>query len=76
MPRESKVQLYTRLVHEQQKWIAEHGGDLAGYVENYGSANDPNKSGNGGEAIFSADNNALLEYENKLKKALQRKKVA
>ena len=40
---------------KQLKWIAEHGGDQAGYVARYGRATDPNKYGNGGEAIYLAD---------------------
>lgn len=46
-------------VAEQVQWIAEHGGSLAGYVERYGSANDAEHHGDGGEAIYFADLNEL-----------------
>ena len=41
------------------KWFEDHGGCLSGYVERYGSKDDPNHYGNGGEAIFKADYDAL-----------------
>jgi hypothetical protein len=28
-------QLWVKIVQEQQRWIAEHGGDLIGYLANY-----------------------------------------
>jgi hypothetical protein len=28
-------------IADQEDWIAEHGGSLAGYVERYGSGDDP-----------------------------------
>jgi len=40
---------------DQQRWIEEHGGTLAGYVARYGSKDDPDHYGNGGEAIYAAD---------------------
>ena len=62
------------LVAEQKLWILEHGGDLAGYIKKYGSANDADKcalrfksrSGKGGEAIYQADINELRRLENRL----------
>lgn len=48
-----------RKIDEQRKWIEDHGGDLAGYVERYGSADDPDHYGDGGEAIYAADRGAL-----------------
>lgn len=42
-------------VREQRAWIAEHGGSRAGYVARYGAATDPDRLGDGGEAIYSAD---------------------
>lgn len=56
-----------RRVNEQREWISAHGGDIAGYVKRYGAATDPNKYGNGGEAIYAADKAALDEYEARLK---------
>lgn len=52
-----------QLIQEQRDWIAEHGGDLAGYVERYGSKDDPRHYGDGGEAIYKADTDALRELE-------------
>ncbi len=40
---------------EQQKWVEDHGANLSGYVRHYGSKNDPDHYGNGGEAIYAAD---------------------
>lgn len=50
-----------REVAAQEKWIAEHGENLPGYIAHYGSASDPCHYGNGGEAIYAADMNALTE---------------
>lgn len=50
--------LYQRL-GEQLRWIAEHGGDEAGYVARYGSVHDAKHYGCGGEAIYKADTDAL-----------------
>ena len=44
-------------VIEQAHWIMDHGGDLPGYIKHYGSKDDPNHYGDGGEAIFEADVN-------------------
>jgi hypothetical protein len=40
---------------EQQKWVHDHGATVVGYVIRYGSKNDPDHYGNGGEAIYAAD---------------------
>lgn len=53
-------------VDHQREWIAEHGGDLAGYVKRYGANDDPNKYGAGGPAIYEADKAALDKYEARL----------
>ncbi len=55
---------------DQSKWIASHGGDLAGYVRRYGSVNEPLHYGDGGEAIYAADIGAM---ERLMKVALRRK---
>lgn len=55
-------------IEEQIKWIEEHGGDEAGYVRRYGSRNDPNHYGDGGEAIFAADNQA---YQNLIQRGFR-----
>lgn len=44
----------------QHKWIEAHGGSMAGYVERYGSKDDAEHSGDGGEAIYTADRNHLF----------------
>ena len=56
-------------VEAQKRWIAEHGGNLAGYVERYGVPGHPDCYGNGGAAIYAADTAALAEYERQLTKA-------
>ena len=52
---ETKLQNAERLIDEQMQWIAEHGGDLEGYVKIYGSRDDPEPYGDGGEKIYEAD---------------------
>jgi hypothetical protein len=52
-----------RQVHDQRQWIEEHGGSLTSYLERYGSRDDPDHYGDGGEAIYAADLGALHEYE-------------
>jgi len=42
-------------IADQETWIRECGGDLAGYIANYGSKDDPDHYGDGGEAIYAAD---------------------
>jgi hypothetical protein len=46
-------------LHAQEEWVAEHGGTLEAYVKRYGSITDEHHYGNGGEAIFAADQAAL-----------------
>jgi hypothetical protein len=54
----------TRLIQEQRKWIDDHGGCLAAYVERYGTAADPAHCyGNGGEAVYKADRDELSRLE-------------
>ena len=50
-------------VARERSWIEEHGGDLAGYVQRYGSKDDPEHYGDGGEAIYKADLAKLRELE-------------
>ena len=42
-------------IEQQRKWIDDCGGTLAGYIKRYGSKDDPDKYGYGGEAIYNAD---------------------
>jgi hypothetical protein len=54
------------LLVEQQAWINEHGGNLAGYTELYGSINDDEHHGDGAEAIYAADVQELRVRESKV----------
>ena len=56
----------------QRKWFADHGGSLYAYVERYGSVDDEECYGNGGESIYQADKDALDLAE---KKGLEAEKV-
>ncbi len=40
---------------DQEEWVASHGGCEAAYVARYGSKDDPQHYGDGGEAIYAAD---------------------
>jgi hypothetical protein len=40
---------------EERKWMAEHGETVEAYVLRYGSKDDPEHYGDGGEAIYAAD---------------------
>lgn len=53
-------------IAEQKKWIAEHGGDLGGYIKRYGVPGTEHCYGNGGNAIYHADINELHRLEAKL----------
>lgn len=59
----NREDFWTKLTADQRRWIAEHGGNLAGYVERYGSKDDPDHYGDGGEAIYEADIAALRRYQ-------------
>lgn len=50
----------------QERWIHDHGANLAGYIERYGSKDSPTHFGEGGEAIFAADMQALEDLRAKL----------
>ncbi len=64
-----RVERLRRDVEEQKEWIAEHGGHLAGYVDRYGSKDDPKHYGDGGEAIYEADMGELRRRERLLEAA-------
>ena len=49
------------LLYAQEEWMAEHGGDLHGYVKRYGSGMDPVHHGDGGELIYEADYQRLIQ---------------
>jgi hypothetical protein len=52
-----------QMIAEQEAWIASHGTTLAGYIARYGSKDDADHYGNGGEAIYKADTNALRQLQ-------------
>jgi hypothetical protein len=64
--RQSKREFLERELESQRVWVREHGGDLAGYVLRYGSKDDPEHYGDGGEAIFAADSAHLRDLEEKV----------
>ena len=61
--RETKQAKAMRYVEEQRAWMREHGWSRAGYIARYGSVNDPEHYGAGGEAIYAADREALDRLE-------------
>ncbi len=50
-----------RVAAEQRQWFDDHGGCLEAYERRYGAAHRPDGKdyGNGPEAIYSADRDAL-----------------
>ena len=60
------AKFWIRHCDRQRKWVAEHGGNRAGYVARYGGY------GNGGSAIYDEDK---AELDNAEKKAESAKKV-
>ena len=46
-------------IADERKWIKECGETLAGYIARYGSKDDAEHYGDGGEAIYKADTDAL-----------------
>jgi hypothetical protein len=48
---------------EERRWMSEHGDNLGAYILRYGSKNDPEHYGNGGEAIYAADKAKMDEAE-------------
>ena len=56
--------LWKKLVREQEEWIAEHGGNLAGYVESYAGCHG--RSIETATAIYEADTAALADYKRRL----------
>lgn len=71
MARRTRLETAADAVNEQRRWIAEHGGDEAGYVARYGDsgvdpalpASEGGRDGLGGQAIYAADLAALARYE-------------
>jgi len=61
------MQRHQKMLHDQKKWIEDHGGDLAGYITRYGGDGQGFKYGEGGRAIYQADMARLQEIEEALK---------
>jgi hypothetical protein len=57
----STLALLLEAVQAQQAWMTEHGGTRSGYIARYGSVDNSNHYGNGGDAIFDADNAELQQ---------------
>lgn len=57
---------------QQKKWVEDHGGSRAAYILRYGSAQDPERYGDGGEAIYEADIAALERAEIRAQHAVVR----
>ena len=66
--KQSRREFLERELASQRVWVREHGGDLAGYVVRYGSKDDPDHYGDGGEAIFEADSTHLRDLEAQVRK--------
>lgn len=67
---EEHLAVARRLLDYERQWIIRCGGDLAGYIANYGSENDPDRNGNG-EAIYAADLGSLYKAEQRLADLLE-----
>ena len=52
-------------VRDQVSWMKSCGGDLAGYIDRYGSSSEPGHYGDGGEAIYAADLTCLSALQRK-----------
>ena len=66
---ERRAAFLRKEIADARAWIDKCGGDLAGYVERYGTKDDPDRSGNGGEAIYQADVDTLNWWLNEARKA-------
>jgi len=53
-------------IAEQRRWLDEHGGDAHGYIARYGNPGLPHCYGDGGSAIYHADQGALVRLEREL----------
>lgn len=64
MPKRKKhLAFWQRQLDEHRQWFNERGACIASYVERYGSGDDPNCYGDGGELIYAADYAALHHAE-------------
>jgi len=53
-------------IDSQVRWVAEHGATESGYVARYGSINDAEYYGSGGETIYKADMETLEKLRARL----------
>lgn len=60
----SKLETYRKLLAEQQRWIEERGGDLAGYLNFY-----PRRSTENVQAIYAADVAQLKHLQARVNKS-------
>lgn len=58
-----KTAAAARRLATERKWFEDHGGTLSAYVARYGAAADPDRYGDGGEAIYAADLAAVKRCE-------------
>jgi hypothetical protein len=70
-PKQSRLAFLMERVRSQREWILRCGGDLAGYIANYGDPGVRNSKGqhmfgDGGTLIYQADKQALDRWENEL----------
>jgi hypothetical protein len=77
MARMTKADRIRREIADQERWVAEHGGNETGYIERYGdpSVGDSPEEyyGEGGKKIFEADNNELKRLRKELAKVLEKR---
>lgn len=70
-----ELEYLNRMVRSQREWIEQHGGDLAGYIVEYGTAERPSGGTLGGQAIYAADMEALCALETRLRAEEERQGV-
>lgn len=58
-----KFALIQRQIVDQRKWVDDHGGCRAAYVDRYGEPGSAHCYGNGGSAIYDADMGELCRLE-------------
>lgn len=76
MPKMTKLEWVEKEIAAQRQWMAEHGENLAGYVAHYGSKDDADYFGDGGEAIYAADLahlNRLVDQHTRLRTTQDRR---
>lgn len=59
----SRAEQLRRELEDLKKFMQDRGNSEQGYIRYYGSIDEPNHYGDGGEAIWAADKAALDELE-------------